>query len=134
MLTQVGFKSHICNSKVHVFHDTDRWDLSYTSNSLQLSACHDRMLFKKKLPESRSRLVHNVPYGQSVRLPATTTSHYSPAPILLHHKEFCVASSTRNRFMARCKSTLASVSEIHSKLSSICFMVSCRRSYDERWW
>ena len=49
--------------------------------------------------------------------------------------EFYVASSERNRVMARCKSTLASVSETHSKFSCICLAIPCRCTEDEgSWW
>ena len=67
--------------------------------------------------------------------------HPSQAQLLYTHRIHCassqdsyVASSARNWLMARCKSTLASVSETHSKLSCICFAIPCRRAEDERWW
>ena len=38
------------------------------------------------------------------------------------------------RLMARCKSSLASVSETQSELSCNCFTIPCRRAEDERSW
>jgi hypothetical protein len=51
-----------------------------------------------------------------------------------HHKLRVIyfPSSACNRLMARCKSTLAAVSETHSKLSCICSTIPCKRAVDER--
>lgn len=58
-------------------------------------------------PGAARRLVRPLP-------PPPLGTHYAPSSVL-------------NSPIARCNSTLASVSETHSKLSCICFKIPCRR-------
>jgi hypothetical protein len=130
MFTGLKSHSHLTCQKTHVLSLSH---LHFVSEHQKEKVLHFKpahrvaytVLYLYRLTIRPPRHLGQCPKAQTQLSTCTTT-------VCASSQDFYVASSACNRLIARCKSTLASVSEIHSRFSCICFAISCRRSDDER--